>query len=512
MKNKIALFGFLSSCILFPYVSSAQFDKAKLDSLERLINIGMKNWNIPGLAIAIVKKDSILFMKGYGVKEIGKPEKIDAETIFNVGSVTKQFTGATLSKLAASGRISLDDQVKMYIPELVLKDKLAQEDVRIKDLLCHRTGIPSEGDFATLYTNSQRERVIEKLQFLEPAYGLRNGFSYSNYAFITAGEIFPRVGFTSWDDYLKDSLLVPLEMTRTGTRYKDFLTKRNVATPHHYHNGQVVPIKNYNYDNTAPTGGMTTCIKDMTHWLRMLLSNGVYKGKTILPEEAFRQLFRAHNITTSNASRFFSSNPDIYLRAYALGWRIYDYKKINLIEHNGQVAGMIAQVFLLPEEGIGIVILSNYDTHELERFIMNNTVNLLVNRSMEIPDEKYVNRFLKNTTQWKDEIDELEREAKGLVNPNLNPGLLGKYTNELYGKCEIVNERNIYTIHLLEHENLKGTLKSLNDSEILVTWDDIKFYKSIMRINDDKRRTSFILKVRPSLDTKTYAFEKDGTF
>jgi CubicO group peptidase (beta-lactamase class C family) len=210
----------LGSLILLNAAVFAQPSFVK-DSLDQFINREMNRWNVPGLAIAIIKDTSVVMMKGYGYADIANKKKVDEQTLFQIASNSKAFTATALSMLEQQGKLSMSDKASKWIPYFKLEDQYASENTTIADLLSHKIGFQTfQGDFLNWGCNMKRKEIIENMRNLSPVYSFRDKFGYCNAAFLTAGEIIPAACDTSWDDFLKHRIFSPLQMTRTSTQWK----------------------------------------------------------------------------------------------------------------------------------------------------------------------------------------------------------------------------------------------------------------------------------------------------
>ena len=224
---------FFLLCCLWVNVAFAQQNAFIRDSLDQYIETALKEWQIPGIAVLVVKDGQVVVMKGYGVKEMGKSDKVDANTLFMIASNSKAYTGTLLANLEYEKKISLNDKVTQYLPEFKLHDACATQFCTIKDLITHRVGMKTfQGDFMYWGSNMSRQQVIEKFGMLKPGFEFRNGYGYCNAGFLTAGEIIPKVTGKTWEQELQERILTPLKMTRTAALSKGLRSQTNLAVPH----------------------------------------------------------------------------------------------------------------------------------------------------------------------------------------------------------------------------------------------------------------------------------------
>src|ERR1700742_5023358 len=230
------LYLFFFGIIIVTSLSQAQgINRSKFisDSLDVYINRALTNWRIPGAAVCIVKDGKVVMMKGYGIKELGLNNKVDENTLFMIGSNTKAFTATALAMLQTQGKLSLDDKVTKYIPTFKLDNKYANEEVDIRDLLCHRIGFKTfQGDFTFYNTDLTRDQVIAKMALVKAKYPFRTTWGYTNSAFLTAGQVIQSVTQRSWESYVKDNIMAPLGMGNTLTTSKQMLTGFNRSAAH----------------------------------------------------------------------------------------------------------------------------------------------------------------------------------------------------------------------------------------------------------------------------------------
>ncbi|HEX4849489.1 MAG TPA: serine hydrolase domain-containing protein, partial [Puia sp.] len=271
------------------------------DSLDSYIIRGMKSWQIPGVAICIIKDGKIVVMKGYGVKKLGGNDKVDENTLFMIGSNTKAFTATLLAILDQEKKLSLNDKVTKWIPNFKLDNKAAGEQAIILDLLCHRIGFKTfQGDFTYWTSNLTRAQVIEKMSHIKAHYPFRTTWGYTNAAFLTAGEIIPRAIGKPWEIFVKERIFDPLGMTSTLALSKDFPSAPNKAMPHTFNQeDQIVSIPYCLIDNLAPAGSIGSSVNDLSKWVITQLDNGKWNGKQVIPPAAIAETRKPQSIEDS---------------------------------------------------------------------------------------------------------------------------------------------------------------------------------------------------------------------
>ncbi|MCX5729968.1 MAG: serine hydrolase, partial [Deltaproteobacteria bacterium] len=332
---------------------------APLSGLDAYITQAMRDWDVPGLAIAVVKDDSVVYAKGFGVRELGKPDAVSVNTVFIAASTTKTFTAALMAMLVDSGRVRWNAPVTTYLPGFQLYDPFVTRELMVRDLLSHRSGL-GRADALWYGSTYSRDEILRRLRFERPSWSLRAQYGYNNNMFIAAGQVIAAVTGRPWDDVVRERIFQPLGMTRTTTSVTALRGMDDVATPHARYDGRMTPIGWRNFDNVGSAGAINTTVRDMAQWVRFQLSRGSYGGSRLLSDSAFRQMRLPNTPIRPDASAD-TLWPEVHLRAYGLGWVLNDYRGRLVVSHGGALDGMRAQVGLLPEERLGVVVMANSD-------------------------------------------------------------------------------------------------------------------------------------------------------
>jgi len=448
----------LLTSFLFTLFSTSVRAQAGVDyeKLDTYIEKSRLAWNIPGMAVAIVKDGKVVFSKGYGLKNIEKKDKVTEETLFAIASNSKPFTSAALAILVDEGRLNWDDKVRKYLPYFKLYDPYVSEEMTVRDLLCHRSGLATfSGDLLWYETNFSRKEVIQKAQYLKPVHGFRTKFGYSNIMYIAAGEVIQAVTDSTWEDYVEAKFLKPLGMKHTNTSIKYLTKEKNFAKPHFVEPGKKAVTINYmNWDNCAPAAGLNSSVKDMCNWLIMNVSEGKFKGKKIVSNKQLWEMQTPHTIIPVRRK-----SPNQHFDSYGLGWSIADYKGKKVLNHGGGADGMISKTVLIPEDGFAFVVLTNsinYLPSALENYILEDY--------MGTPEKdwsdlylKYFNRSHADNAK-KIEKENKERNAKSTPNLPLT-SYEGTYSGEMYGDAVVKIEGGKLRIQFIPTKVFTGELK-----------------------------------------------------
>ncbi len=348
--------------VLFLFLAAFTTSKAQVitpDSIDRLVERTLKTFDVPGIAVAIVKDDKIVFAKGYGVHSLASNKKVDENTLFGIASNSKAFTAAAIGILADEGKLKLDDKVTDYIPEFKLYDPWVTSEFTIRDLLTHRSGLGlGAGDLMDFpdSTNFTMKDVIHNLRYFKPVSSFRSKFDYDNQLYKVAGEVVTRVSGMSWEDFVEGRIMKPLEMNYSSASYQRIKDYSDVVDAHSPVDGKVVVIPRYFTNTGNAAGGIYSSIADLSKWVIMQMNNGKYgDGKQLFSEAVHQQMWSPQTILPVGANTPYNS----HFAAYGLGWFLNDAKGYKEISHTGGIDGMVTQITLLPELKLAIIVLTN---------------------------------------------------------------------------------------------------------------------------------------------------------
>jgi CubicO group peptidase (beta-lactamase class C family) len=453
---------------LFPCVLSPQVQKNLPGDLDRYIEDAMQDWKVPGLAIAVVKNDSIIMAKGYGVRKTGEEEKVDEHTLFAIASNTKAFTASLLGILVDQGKLGWDDRVIDYIPDLHMYDPYVTREISVRDLLTHRSGLPTfGGDHIWIGGQHSREEIISRLRYLEPSAPFRVRFQYQNLMFMLAGQVVQSIRKKSWEECISEQIFEPLGMRESNTSVSYLKDESNVATPHEIVRGELKPVEYDNVDVIAPAGAINSNVMDMARWMMLNLNAGVYGGKRILSGGVIRQL---HSIQIPiGISTFSRDNFETRFSGYGLGWGVGEYKGYKVISHGGGLSGMISNQTLIPEEKLGIMVLSNLAPNSLPRAITYRILDALLGEPSRDWNEVYLNRREKERQKRKREEEKLLASRVRDTEPSLEPvKYTGTYHNRFSGEAEVrIEEGRLVFDYNPRHT---GDLEHWHYNTFRVTW------------------------------------------
>jgi CubicO group peptidase (beta-lactamase class C family) len=506
MKSKKITTGLL---LLLVNIAAAQDSIPSFvkDSLDVYTIRALQEWQVPGAAVCIVKDGKVVLMKGYGVKEINGTDKVDENTLFMIGSNTKAFTATALAMLDADKKLSLDDKVTKWIPSFALDNKAAGEQAIIRDLLCHRIGFQTfQGDFTYWTSDLTRAAVIEKMSHIKAMYPFRTTWGYTNAAFLTAGELIPKVTGLQWEDFIKDSILIPLGMNNTLALSKDFPAAANKCQPHTMADGKLVKIPYCSIDNLAPAGSISSSVNDMSKWVLMQLNNGKADGKQVVPASALMQTRTPHSIL-GNGGHMFNKG---HFALYGLGWFLEEYSGRKIISHTGGVNGFVTSVTLIPEEKLGILVFTNTDQNSFFEALKWEILDAYLGNPYRNYSKIYLNYTqIQNTDAAKK--DKALRDSVALKPAASLPltAYTGNYFNDVYGDMSVVMENKELRMKFSHHPNMYAKLEALGGNRFYVTFSDPIFSKAIFPFKTANGKvTGVTVKVADFVEYNPYEFVK----
>jgi CubicO group peptidase (beta-lactamase class C family) len=497
------------SILLSQVNSHAQSPRSSFikDSLDTYINNALKEWQIPGVAVAVVKDDKVVLMKGYGVKEVGTTDKVDENTLFMIGSNTKAFTATALSILDAEKKLSLDDKVQQWLPDFTLFDPWVAKEANIRDLLCHRLGFETfQGDFMYFDSDLSIAEVREKMGKLKPMYGFRSRWGYTNAAFMTAGEIIPKVTGKTWADFIKERIFQPAGMKNSLALSTEIKKASNKSSAHTVVMGELKKIPYGQLDNLAPAGSISSSVNDMSKWVRLLLNNGKLDGKEIIPASAIAQTRVPHSILGNGGHMFNKS----HFALYGLGWFLEEYAGRGIVAHTGGVNGFVTSVCLVPEEKLGIIVLTNTDANNFYEALRNEIEDAYLGLPYRNYCRVYLNGQKDNEAETKKVIDRI-KDTVAMKKPTALPlsEYAGNYKHEVYGNMNISNESGQLIMRFEHHPGRLAVLEPLGGNRFFSTWNDPLYgMKRLMFTVENNKVKSLTVRVADFVEFTPYEFVK----
>ncbi len=439
--------------------------------LEGSVRREMSAWAVPGLSLAVVEGGEVAFLRAYGVRESGKPQAVEPETVFPIGSTTKAMTAALVGMLVDEGKLGWDDPVTRHLTWFQLSDPWVTRHVTIRDLLAHRVGVG--GALLPAVTSFDRDEVLHRLRFLEPYAPFRSRYDYSNVMVTAAGQVAAALLGTSWENALRQRLLDPVGMTGYRLTVDELWAPENVAPcfccdlkdrkvgleqarpgqnlamPHLPSEKGPLVIPYRRYANIGPAGGeLAASIRDMARWVGLVVGEGHFAGKRLLSLETFREMHRPQMpMPEASWPTFLRDEPDVHFMAYGLGWRLNDYRGRAVSMHTGNVYGFMATVAVLRGEGVGVAVLANSDRTGLAPALVYTVFDAYLGG----PDRDWSRRIRERYRSEEAEERSLEERLSAGRQAGTHPPLplssyAGSYTDQAFGDITLAAEGERLTL------------------------------------------------------------------
>ncbi len=438
-----------------------------LKKLDKYIEDARKTYNVPGLSVAIVKDGKVVVSKGYGILEKDGKENADGGTLYAIASNTKAFISSVLAVLVSEGKLDWDDRVIDHLPGFEMYDPYVTSELTIRDLLCHRSGLGTfSGDAIWYKSELPASEIIKKIKYVPQAYSFRSGYGYSNLMFITAGEVITKVSGMPWQEYLSETFFKPLGMSRSITSTDDLLSTENYATPHKTQLNENTPIKWTNWDNMGAAGGIISSTDDMAKWMNFHLNQGIHQGDTILDPVQQNLLWTLHNnYVLSHRGR--QGIPGRHFTGYGLGWGLQDYYGRMMVSHGGGYDGMYSRVVMVPDENLGVVVLTNSMSG-----ISVPLSYFIVNQYIREDTRDWVKGFYRPQTEDQRKVTLRENRRMGTKTSLELDAYAGEYYADMYGDVDIKMEGGKLRLHFSHSPLLSATLEHWHDDTFEIKWDE----------------------------------------
>lgn len=396
-----------------------------------------KDWGAVGLAVAVVKDGKTIFAKGYGVRELGKPDPANENTLFSIGSTTKAMTAAALGMLVDEGKVRWDDPVTKHLPWFQLSDPYLTREITVRDLLVHRAGL-GNGDVLWYRTDNSPAEVLRRARFIPMAYSIRAGFIYQNVMYAAAGAVVAAASGMPWERFVETRIFEPLGMSRTVSTLAGTAGKPNVASPHQKVAGEIRVISNAAVDPVAAAGSIWSSVSDMARWAAFMIDSGRISGRPLLKAATWAELFKPQTIVPP--SEFYPTQllTKPHWMTYGLGWFQHDYRGRMLQFHTGSIDGMVAIIGLIPEERLGVYVLGNLDHVEVRHALLYRALDTWLGTETRDWSTELRTLYGGITAAQDSAAARGQRARVPGTKPSLELGkYVGTYTDSLVGSVEI---------------------------------------------------------------------------
>jgi len=420
-------------CVMERKADPVASAKESLAGFDDVVGNAMKKFEVPGLAIAIVKGKEVVYAKGFGYRDVEKQLPVTADTLFAIGSTTKAFTTFVLGTLADEGKVEWEKPLRNYIPWFKLYDPVATERLSVRDLVTHRSGLPRHDLIWYNNYDASRESLVRKLAYLEPSADLREKWQYNNLMFLTAGYLTEVITGKPWEVSVRERILNPLDMKRTNFSVADSQKDSDFAQPYDKKDDKIVKIPFRPITNIGPAGAINSSVNELARWVTVHLNDGKYGDKKLAEAATVADMRRVY-MTTGATSTSAESVPG----GYALGWGVDAYQGHEQVGHGGAIDGFIADVRFLPRDGVGVVVLANLSGTPLCSLLARNAVDRLLGlKSSDYIAKAFANRIKAEQAGKEGEKKKAVTRIAGTVASHKLSDFAGDYEHPGYGVLKV---------------------------------------------------------------------------
>lgn len=494
--------------LLISAVSSAQLAEAKIDEL---VARTMETFNVPGIAVGIIKDGKVVLAKGYGVTNINTQQKTDANTLFGIASNTKAFTTAALGMLVDEGKLKWDDKVISHIPEFRMYNDYVTAEFTIRDLLTHRSGLGLGAGDLMIWPDGHNftpQDIIRNIRYLKPVSAFRTQYDYDNLLYVIAGEVVHRVSGMPWNDFVEQRIIKPLHMDHTATSWVRLKDTSNTIVPHVPVNGKLQVIPRYKNQIFDAAAGIYSSVNDLSNWVIMQLQNGKFEDRQLLSEKQHKEMWTPQTIMPLRNFQPYKS----LFKAYGLGWQLTDINGKLQVSHTGGLDGIVTQVILFPEIQLGIIVLTNQQSGAAFTAISNT----IKDSYLGISNPDHVAALSADRKMKEENADSITAEvwtdvAKNAKDKKNNSDFVkyaGTYRDNWFGDVEITVKKGRMYFASKRSPRLSGEVFRLKDDNFVVKWNVRSFGADshIFFRSENDKISGFTMKAISPLTDFSYDF------
>lgn len=444
-------------------------------NLDATVERVRKTFDVPGIAVAIVKDGKVVLSKGYGVRKLGDTTPVTPQSLFRIASNTKAFTTAALAILVDEGKLKWDDRVIDHFPSFQMNDPYVTREMSIRDLLTHRSGLGlGAGDLMFWpATDLKPAEIMRRIRYIPLATSFRSRYAYDNLLYLVAGQIVENVSGKPWEQFLHDRIWTPLGMTHTFGSTRALVEQADVAQPHAHADGKLVVLDHTDHDNNAPAGSINSCVEDLAKWMILQLSRGgkiftaaqskeMWSGQTIQP---------IRDLPKGTPAVFNEIQPQF--ATYGLGWGLRDYRAHKVVGHTGQLAGYVSRTALVPDLNLGVVVLTNQEENAAHAAIANTVLDHYLGAAAVDWVASYAELVKIEKAQGEAEAAKTASKRNADSKPSLPlDAYAGRYRDAWYGDVVVENHNGKLAIQFTHSKQLAGDLEHWQYNTFVARWKD----------------------------------------
>ena len=468
----------LAFVLLIVTALSAQTDP-RLDRLvTETVDRARKEFNVPGMAVAVVHEGKVVLARGFGVRKLGEPAPVTPNTLFAIASNSKAFTSAALAMLVDEGKLAWDDRVIDRLPEFAMSDAYVTREMRIRDLLCHRSGLGLGAGDLMFFPRSDLtpEQILYRLRFVPLATSFRSEYAYDNVLYLVAGAVVQRISGLTWQQFIRQRFYQPLGMTGSRTSINDVSSSDDVAHPHSVTDGKLtaLPLGSLALENNAPAGALVSSVADLSKWVTTLLNRGqTSDGKKLLSEAQVKELWKPLIVLHPPDPPAPIAESRSNFVAYALGEGVRDYRGRLMITHTGGLLGMVTQVTMIPDLKLGVIVLTNQEVGAA----FSSVSNTVLDHYLNAPPKDWVAAYAQVKKEREAEAHKTVADASAKRNARSKPSLplasyAGRYRDPWYGDVVIEAKNGGLVMRFTHSPALTGALEHWQFDTFIARWTD----------------------------------------
>lgn len=440
MKTLASLFLIGLTSIAFGQSTSKQ-----LKGIDKELNTVLETWQAAGFAVTVVHKDQIIYSKGFGYRDLENKIPVDENTSFAIGSSTKAFTGSVLGVLRNEGKLEFKDRPSDYIPGFRFYNNSMNEQITIKDLMTHQTGLPRHDIAWYLFPSYSKDSLLSRVEFHEPTYSVREQWQYNNFMYLAQGVIAEKITGKSWEENVQSMFLNPLGMKNTSLDISGLQNGKNASKGYSLTDQKIELMDYYDIAGMSPAGSINSSVKDMSQWLKVWINNGKLDGKEIIPIQYIQEAMSSQ--VTIGGGLPGTENADLHMSNYGYGWMTSSYKGHYRVEHGGNIDGFTATVALYPSDSLGIVVLANQNGSSMPAVIRNIIADRMLGAERTDWSTKLFAPYLKSL-ETKEDIESESTQKIGTTPSHDLSDFVGTYSNDGYGTMNITLENDTLIVNL----------------------------------------------------------------
>jgi CubicO group peptidase (beta-lactamase class C family) len=489
------------SLFLLWNINAQTLDVSKqLKDFDQTIEQILKDWNVPGCGIGIIFRDKLVFVRGYGYRDLEKKLPVTSNTLFQIASNTKLFTSTAVGFLVEEGKLDWDKPIKKYVPQIQFYNDELNANVTIRDMLSHRTGI-SRHDLIWYNSDFTRQDLFDRIKYLEPSIPLRQGSLYNNLMYAAAGHIVELLSDQTWEEFVKSKIFNPLNMSNSMFAVEDMKRQPDFMTPYYEKRDTsiLLPYPFYTkQQGIGPAGAIISNINDLANWLIAQIYTGKFKNKQVIPANIIKETMQPAIATASVPDKYFENLNSIY----GMGRGTSSYKGHYLAQHGGAIGGIYSNLSVMPADSIGVIVFTNMIS-QLPGIITYT----IYDRLLGLPETKWSERGLKDYLKSKETSKESRRKPDTDLIPGTRPShfpadYAGLYEDPAYGLIKITCKNDSLNFMF---NNFSLPLYHYHYDRFITPDDEING-KWSMTFNTDAQGSIGQLKV--SLDEKEVIFNR----